>query len=131
MGLCSPSDTTIDGLAVQTAGYPGNSQQCANSPNPEGYCDGWMYEQACSVIDYNLFPEEFGHDCTTIDGQSGSPLWVSECGSGSAVCAVGVHVGKFGADTRAKRLDPATVDYLRQAICASGSEYAPSPSFCS
>jgi V8-like Glu-specific endopeptidase len=130
MGMCSPSNTTIEGLPVYTAGYPGNSHQCANSPNPEGYCDGWMYKQECSVIDHNLYPEEFGHDCTTIGGQSGSPLWVSECGSSSAVCAVGIHHGKLGADPRAKRLDPATVSYLRQAICASGSAHVPSPSFC-
>jgi V8-like Glu-specific endopeptidase len=129
MGMCSPSNHTIEGLLVHTAGYPGNSQQCVNSPNPEGWCDGWMYQQACSVIDHNLYPEEFGHDCSTADGQSGSPLWVSECDSSSAVCAVGLHTGKLGTG-RAKRLDPATVDYLRQAICASGSAYVPSPAFC-
>lgn len=130
MGMCSPSNNTIEGLPVHTAGYPGEFQQCANSPDPQGYCDGWMYRQECSVTDHNLYPEEFGHDCTTIDGQSGSPLWVAECESSSAVCAVGLVWGKLGGDPRAKRLDPATVDYLRQAICASGSDYAPLPSFC-
>jgi V8-like Glu-specific endopeptidase len=130
MGMCSPTDNTIEGLSVYTAGYPGDSYQCANSPDPEGYCDGWMYKQECSVIDQHLYPTEFGHDCTTIEGQSGSPLWVAECDPSPAVCAVGLHSGPLGSEERAKRLDPATVNYLRQAICASGSDFAPSPSFC-
>jgi V8-like Glu-specific endopeptidase len=132
MGMCSPSNSTIEGLPIQSAGYPAASEQCVNSPDPETgcYCGGWMYTQDCSVIDNNLYPQEFGHDCTTADGQSGSPMWVAECASSSAVCAVGVHWGKVGVEPRAKRLDSATVDYLRQAICISGSDFAPPPSFC-
>ncbi len=130
MGMCSPSNNTIEGLPVHSAGYPGKHYQCAHSPDPEGYCDGWMYKQECSVTDHNLYPEELGHDCATNDGQSGSPLWVAECDPSPMVCAVAVHHGKLGGEPRAKRLDPATVNYLRQAICASGSNFAPTPSFC-
>jgi hypothetical protein len=132
MGMCSPSNSTIEWLPIQTAGYPAPFTLCANSPDPgpECDCDGWMYIQECSVTDDDLYPEEFGHNCVTEVGQSGSPMWVAECGSSSAVCAVGVHWGTYGGEPRAKRLDPATVAYLRQAICTSASEFAPSPSFC-
>jgi hypothetical protein len=132
MGMCSPSNSTIKGLTIQSTGYPGYFQKCANSPDPGPECDcgGWMYTQQCSVTDHNLYPEEFGHDCVTMNGQSGSPMWVAECTSSSAACAVGVLWGKFGVEPRAKRLDPTTVDYLRQAICASGSEFVPAPWFC-
>jgi V8-like Glu-specific endopeptidase len=133
MGMCSPSNNTIEGLPIQTAGYPAPFSQCANSPDPgpEFDCGGWMYTQECSITDHNLYPEEFGHNCVTADGQSGSPIWVAECASSSAVCAVGLHWGKLGVEPRAKRLDAATVDYLRQAICTSGSAFASLPSFCS
>ena len=130
MGLCSPTDSTLEGLPVFTAGYPMATGQCANSPDFDGYCDGWMYTQNCKVAESNLYPDEFGHDCTTNKGQSGSPIWVAECVSSSAVCAVGLHWGKIGTEARAKRLDPDTVNYLRDAICNSGSEFAQPPSFC-
>lgn len=130
MGMCSPADPTIEELTVQTAGYPGDLQTCAGSPNMDGYCHGWMYKQECSVTDHDIYPEEFGHDCATAPGQSGSPLWVAQCGSSPAVCAIGIHTGPLGQEGRAKRLDPDTVNFLRQAICDSGSAYAPAPSFC-
>lgn len=129
MGMCSPSNDTLEGLPVYVTGYPGPTYDCINSPDPEGNCAGWMYTEACNVSDQNIFPEEFGHGCHTDKGQSGSPVWVAEC-SDAAVCAIGVHWGTLRG-SRAKRLDPATVAHLRQAICATSSDHAPQPSFCS
>jgi len=39
--------------------------------------------------------------------------------------------GAMALETDSKRLDPATVAHLRQAICATSSDHAPQPSFCS
>ena len=100
MGMCSPSNSTLAGLAVQTAGYPGARFQCANSPiaGPDGCdCRGWMYTQACNVLEQNLVAEEFGHDCLTNQGQSGV-----RCGSRSAKRALQcVRLGS----TQAQRVD--------------------------
>lgn len=133
VGMCSPSSTTLMELSVSSAGFPGSRYPCTNSPNagPDGCsCGGWMYTQQCELLANNSYPQEFGHDCVTHKGQSGSPLWASQCDTELGMCAIGLHWGTLGGQARAKRLDLETVAYLQHAICETGSQYAPSPSFC-
>lgn len=54
LGLCSASNNTLDGLPVATAGYPGSTYKCGQTPDPPNAdsdcpCGGWMYTQSCEI----------------------------------------------------------------------------------
>lgn len=133
MGVCSASNGTLGGLSVFTAGYPGANNACDHTPEPpsednECPCGGWMYFQSCVVAEAD--PQELFVDCATQKGQSGSPLWVDRCASGTR-CSVGVIYGKKGLETAAVRWEDEDVDWLQSNICAWPSTHAPMPQFCS
>lgn len=132
MGLCSASESTLEGRSVFMAGYPGATQPCDNTPEQQDDsscpCGGWMYFQSCEIEEVE--PEELIHTCVSQDGHSGSPLWVNECGSSETRCSVGIHYGEVGLDPGAVRWRDDDIDWLHDNICQWTSEYAQMPPFC-
>lgn len=133
LGLCSASSNTLDGLPVVTAGYPGSSYSCGQTPEPPNGdndcpCGGWMYTESCEIIEVD--PQELLHGCETQKGQSGSPLWVDECISSNTRCAVGVHYGTSGLSAAAVRWRDDDIEWLHDTICQWTSSHAAMPPFC-
>ncbi len=134
MGVCAASKAALTGLPVSTAGYPGSTQHCDNTPDDptpgvsECPCGGWMYLQSCSIEDVD--PEELVLGCVSQSGQSGSPIWFDRCSDDEVLCTVGILYGSTGLDTGAVRWRDEDVEWLRSNICAWPSQYAEMPPFC-
>ena len=85
MGMAWMPVGNYEGTDVRNHGYPLSSQNCADSPLPDGTCGGFMYTDSCDIQEAT--DGYLMYDCDTTGGHSGSAVWTNING-GPAVLAV-------------------------------------------
>jgi V8-like Glu-specific endopeptidase len=107
------SATQLDFKKYNTAGYPGRSHDCADSPLASGKCGGYMYRQfdeVRSVVDGRMY-----HKFDMSSGQSGSPIYEFDSDENKRVI-VGIHTNSFSVSNIATRIRSGVFDFLCKRI---------------
>lgn len=87
------SSSSYVGVNARLLGYPRRTYQCAASPHPLLWCDGWMYRDQAYLDPYAYFTSNrLRYDIDTQDGQSGSAVFTS---IGGDWAVLGVHSGHY------------------------------------
>lgn len=110
------SATQLDFRTYNTAGYPSRDFDCRNSPLGENRsCGGYMFRQheaVRSVVDGRMH-----HRFDAQDGQSGSPIYDYDSGSGRRVI-VGIHTNSWSVANIATRIRSGVFSFLCRRLDA-------------
>lgn len=112
----------LDFSFFNTAGYPGNSNTCADSPLNSGQCGGYMYRQYEEIK--SVFTTYFYHDFDQQGGQSGSPIYWYD----GLRIIYGVIEGSVGCCwNTAHRIRPGSFNFICDRIEDNPSSFFPDP----
>lgn len=120
VGFGTQSATNLDFRNINSAGYPGRNNDCADSPTNDGTCSGYMYRQYATTKSVTAGTIYHRHD--TQGGNSGMPLYDYYSSSGNRYVRA-VHHGVYLGHNAAHRIRSGSYGLICSTIEGNPSSY--------
>ena len=114
------SAVNLDYRKINSAGFPGWNNTCADSGDNTGRCHGWLYRQYATTRAVTAGTIYHRHDAQ--GGNSGMPLYDYDASNGNRVVR-GIHMGVYAGNNAAHRIRNGSYGLICSSIKARPSSH--------